>query len=303
MSETGTVLLAEDDPHVMGFMSMALSKHGYEVLEAVNGEEAIDIIDCNDSIDAIVSDIDMPRMDGLDFARHNFDHGRLPFIVSTKISDSQLALNLLRFGVRDYLEKPVTEKKIVSVVQNAIHRGSCRVSLEELPVYGGNVESIIIPSRSVEILKALNWARNRTEELFDGREMAKFLDYLHEFLLNAHEHGNLGMGEKEKAALIEADRFHSEIEHRESFCQRSISLAISTLKNEIAVQINDEGNGFDSAKYIYMDENILLERMEMPNGRGIYMSKLFFDSIEYTKGGSQVSLRKTIVNERPILCE
>lgn len=303
MSKTETILLAEDDPSVIKYLSVALKKNGYEPLEAANGQEAIDIITNNNSIDAIISDIDMPLVDGLSLARHNSEHRRLPFVVSTKISDSRLALTFLEFGVRDYLEKPVTENKIVSVLKNALLRRSYRNSGEQAGNYEGNISHITIPSKISELAGALNWAKGQTSEIFNEFEIEKFLDYLHEFLLNAHEHGNLGISEEEKSELVESERLQSEIERRESLTEAKITIAISVLNEEVAIQIDDEGKGFDYTKYLMMSHKDLLNRLSMPNGRGVYMSKSYFDSIEYSNKGSQVRLRKTTGPQSAILRE
>jgi two-component system cell cycle sensor histidine kinase/response regulator CckA len=61
---TGTVLLVEDEPMVRGVAERALTRHGYQVITADNGEDALAILDRGEPIDLLISDVVMPGMDG-----------------------------------------------------------------------------------------------------------------------------------------------------------------------------------------------------------------------------------------------
>src|SRR6185369_17671184 len=61
---TGTVLLVEDEPMVRTVAERALTRHGYQVLTANNGEEALEIIGRDEEIALLISDVVMPLMDG-----------------------------------------------------------------------------------------------------------------------------------------------------------------------------------------------------------------------------------------------
>lgn len=284
MPDKQTILLVEDDHSVRRFLSNVLNESGFETLSASDGKEAIGIYAMHAcSINAIMSDLRMPNVGGAELAKYNFDHMNLPFVVCTVVSDALLAIDLLKIGVRDYLEKPVDPKRIIFIMKNAIRRAAYLSKRGGRCDYDGNVGSITIPSKSEELLYAHSWIENHLSETLGGEERDKLLNYTFEFLLNAHEHGNLGVGEKEKAELIEANTLEEEIERRETDRQAHIGIALSVLENEIAISITDEGKGFDYDKYF-----------DMTNGRGIQMGKLYFDSIEYANQGTQVLLRKTI---------
>ena len=61
---SGTVLLVEDEPMVRSVAERALTRHGYKVMTADNGEAALDIVNRGDTIDLLISDVVMPGMDG-----------------------------------------------------------------------------------------------------------------------------------------------------------------------------------------------------------------------------------------------
>ncbi|MFQ5561581.1 MAG: ATP-binding protein [Nitrospinota bacterium] len=69
---------------------------------------------------------------------------------------------------------------------------------------------------------------------------------------------------------------------------------LSENRNEVAVKVTDEGEGFHFEKYLEMNEEGLITRMTMPNGRGIYMGKHYFDNVVYEDGGASVVLTKKI---------
>lgn len=294
------VLLAEDDPPVRKLISGVLSYNGFDVLEAVDGKEAIEKYKADihepygNGIVAIVSDLRMPNVSGEEFAKFNYENDNLPFVVCTAYGDAKLALSLLKYGVQDYVVKPIKEDNFIKIVKCAIYRGMDRVFKVDTNRFPGNVGSIEISTRREETFLALDWIRGHIEGSFNKKENGKFLGFINEFLLNAYEHGNLEINEKEKTQLLENGKYESEMKSREAGNSKKIMVSASVLDNEIAINIRDEGVGFNYDKYLKMTQDELLERLEMPNGRGIFMSTNYFDFIEYSDGGTTVQLVKNI---------
>lgn len=294
--EKKRVLLAEDEAPVRKYLAGVLLKNGFDVLEAKDGKEASELYLQNcDSIDAIVSDMRMPNVDGSKFAEFNYENRFFPFIVCTGIGDSRLAIKLHRYGVKDYVLKPIEEGNLIGVIKNALNRRNLRTYKDddENP-YAGNIGSISIPSRLVELRRANRWIENKLENVMNKNEIGKLMNFLGELLLNAHEHGNLKIKEDEKSRLIEEGKLETEMEFREMSCKARIQIDLSVLKEEVAVSITDDGYGFNFDKYLHMDEETLLDRLEMPNGRGIFMAASYFDSVIYKKGGANVTLVKRV---------
>lgn len=289
-----TILLAEDDAPVRNLISRNLKMHEFNVIEAEDGKQACLIYeDKNLSIDAIVSDLRMPKVSGEELAKYNYENRFLPFVVCTSLADVRLSLNLLEFGVKDYIVKPLETQNFIRSVKNAINRRMLRKYIEDdSNPYAGNVGEITIPSKLIDLQRASNWIEEQVKSHIDEKECGRFINYLGEFLLNAHEHGNLKIGENEKSRLIEEGRFEEEMEFREIDCKAKINICLSVLKNEVAVKITDDGYGFDYNKYMNMTEDALLERLTMPNGRGIQMATRYFDSIKYSKGGASALIVK-----------
>jgi CheY-like chemotaxis protein len=275
---------------------LILGKSNFNVIEANNGQEAVEWLDGgNTPVDVIVSDLNMPVMNGLELAKHNFDNWNLPFVVCTAVPDARFALKLLKHGVQDFVVKPIDRSSLVGVVSAAMTRNLlARFKSDVTAVPSGNVSDISVSAKRTQLMVGLDWIREKTTNHFTSGEHGKFLTYTLEFLLNAFEHGSLKITEKEKSELLHDGKFDQLVKEREATCAAMIKIEAAILKKEVLIRITDEGDGFDFKKYLNMSDETLLERIEMPNGRGINISTSFFDSIEYDNGGSSVLLIKKI---------
>lgn len=291
-----TILLVEDEDLALENMSKILSHSGFQVLEAEDGKKACELyLENKDLITAVVSDLIMPNMNGVELAQFNYKHRYFPFVVCTAISDANIALALLNIGVQDYVVKPIKMAHFVGVVKHAIFRRLMDLHMEDdANPFAGNLGSMIIRSRMIELHRVTNWIKRKMEDLAIPREVNRYISLIFEFLLNAHEHGNLRIKEKEKAELILNDKYNEEIKLREERCEAKIKVELSVLEDEVAISITDDGYGFKYDRYFKMPESELMERLQKPNGRGILMGTNFFDSVKYTKGGASVLLTKKI---------
>lgn len=120
----GRVLVVDDEVVVRKTVSLSLSKAGYEVLEAADGEQAITELNEGDNplvVDAILCDIRMPKINGVDaIAYFRAQYPTIPVVVLTGYPDVQLATALMKQGVKDYLVKPVTKDQLLEVIDRAV---------------------------------------------------------------------------------------------------------------------------------------------------------------------------------------
>ena len=120
----GRVLIVDDEPDIRKVVRMTLQKAGYEVLEAEDGEKAIEVINSGENrllLDVVICDIRMPKVNGIEaitYFRRNYP--RVPLIVLTGFPDTDMATSLLREGVVDYLVKPVEGDKLKAAVMRAM---------------------------------------------------------------------------------------------------------------------------------------------------------------------------------------
>jgi len=116
----GTILVAEDDRNLRRVLRAMLAREGYEVAEAIDGAAAAEWLDGRRA-DALVTDIRMPKMDGLALFRHCRErHPELPVILVTAYGRIEDAVEAMRGGAFDYISKPFDEAELLRVVGNAV---------------------------------------------------------------------------------------------------------------------------------------------------------------------------------------
>ena len=127
MTQTnGRIMVVVDEVDVRKVTRMCLEHVGYQVIEAENGEQAIQLIKEGDNpvlLDAIITDINMPKINGLEaikFFQHEWPH--VPLIVMTGEPQLESAKELMKQGVVDYLVKPVDKEKLVNTVETAMEQ-------------------------------------------------------------------------------------------------------------------------------------------------------------------------------------
>lgn len=122
----GRVLVVEDEELTRKTIALVLRRAGYEVVEAEDGDQAIQALRADDNplmVDTIVCDIRMPRMNGIDaIAYFRAHHPAVPVVVLTGYPDTELAVSLMGQGVLDYLMKPITKDQLLAAVSFASQR-------------------------------------------------------------------------------------------------------------------------------------------------------------------------------------
>jgi Response regulator containing CheY-like receiver, AAA-type ATPase, and DNA-binding domains len=120
----GRILIVDDELFIRKPIRIGLLQAGYEVVEVADGQDAITALGEGDNplmVDAILCDIRMPRINGVDaiyFFRTHYPS--IPVIVLTGYPDCELALTLMKMGVRDYLVKPVTKQDLLGILKRAV---------------------------------------------------------------------------------------------------------------------------------------------------------------------------------------
>jgi two-component system chemotaxis response regulator CheY len=120
----GRVLVVDDEVSIRMPIRRCLLQAGLEVIEAADGEEAIVALREGDNalmVDAILCDIRMPKIDGIDLIPYlRAQYPSIPIIVLTGYPDIDLAIKLMKVGVRDYLVKPASKQDLLRVLKNAV---------------------------------------------------------------------------------------------------------------------------------------------------------------------------------------
>ena len=115
------ILVVDDEARMRKLVSDFLVREGYEVLEAANGEEAMDLFYADKEIVLIILDVMMPKMDGWQALREIRESSQVPVIMLTARADERDELKGFDLGVDEYVTKPFSPRTLVARV-NAILR-------------------------------------------------------------------------------------------------------------------------------------------------------------------------------------
>ncbi len=132
------ILVVDDESRMRKLVKDFLMKKDYEVLEAGDGEQAVDIFFEDKNIALVILDVMMPKMDGWQVCREIRAHSKVPIIMLTAKGDERDELLGFELGVDEYISKPFSPKILVARVE-AILRRAGHGEQEEILEAGGIV--------------------------------------------------------------------------------------------------------------------------------------------------------------------
>ncbi|MEZ3445225.1 MAG: response regulator transcription factor [Lachnospiraceae bacterium] len=130
------ILVVDDESRMRKLVKDFLVKQNYEVLEAGDGSEALDVFFDNQDIALVILDVMMPKMDGWQVCREVRNYSRVPIIMLTARTDERDELQGFQLGVDEYIAKPFSPKILVARVE-AILRRTNQMTEGEVLSYGG----------------------------------------------------------------------------------------------------------------------------------------------------------------------
>lgn len=130
------ILVVDDESRMRKLVRDFLVKQNYEVLEAGDGEEALDVFFEHKDIALVLLDVMMPRMDGWQVCREIRRYSKIPIIMLTAKGDEQDELQGFDLGVDEYITKPFSPKILVARVEAILRRVNLIASEDVLSVGG-----------------------------------------------------------------------------------------------------------------------------------------------------------------------
>ena len=318
------ILLVEDEEQLRELFAIKLGREGFQVIEASNGKEALDQLS-KTKPDIIISDITMPVMDGRqlfdEVHKLGPDFAAIPFIFLTAHRAVSQQIEGLKQGAAAYITKPVKFEMLIASVNSILNFQERQSQLvedqiknivrEKLEKYGASLSEDFDVSGLVDeyhkvILESENPAFDaslieslhlRIRSLADVNKLcgcfANFMEDREAFtigfvelLVNAIEHGKLGIGYDLKTKLIDSGRLHDEIEERcAALPDKFVDIFVERIDGYLKFRIEDHGEGFDHKPFLAFDP----ENRASTHGRGLAISKsVAFPDLTYSDGGSIV---------------
>lgn len=130
------ILVVDDESRMRKLVRDFLVKKEFEVLEAENGEEAIDLFFQEKEISLLILDVMMPKMDGWQVCKEIRKHSRVPIIMLTAKGDERDELLGFELGVDEYISKPFSPKILVARVEALLRRANI-LNLDDAIEIGG----------------------------------------------------------------------------------------------------------------------------------------------------------------------
>lgn len=131
------ILVVDDEKRMRKLVKDFLVREDFTVLEAGDGEEAVDLFLQEKNIALVILDVMMPKMDGWQVCREIRQYSRVPIIMLTARGDERDELRGFELGVDEYIAKPFSPKILVARVQALLRR--VNAATEETLEYGGIV--------------------------------------------------------------------------------------------------------------------------------------------------------------------
>lgn len=286
-----TILITDDEPFNVEILKAYLEGDGYNLRTAGDGQDAWNQLQAEPEIfDLILLDRMMPNMDGMEVLSKIKQHPKLlelPVIFQTAMATKQDIAEGMKAGAYYYLTKPFEEETLRSVISTA---------LGDRLRYRSMQQQINLTSRMHGLMDNGQFSFRTLDE---ARDLATMLSNIcpdpqrvvvgmAELLINAVEHGNLGISYDEKGELKDQGTWQSEVEKRLKMPEyRDLKVTVKMHKNETSIDfvICDQGQGFNYSDFLEVDP----ERAFDNHGRGIAMSRLLsFDHLEYQGSGNEV---------------
>lgn len=294
------LLIVDDDDFYQSLTQELLEQSGYQVETAADGLLAWELLDRDPfRFDLILLDKQMPRMDGIALlkrikADHRFDG--MPVIMLTGANSQEDIIEGLAAGAYYYLTKPAAEDVLRLVIKNIL--GELRQKRELRESAGQQKNTLCLLRRAEFSFRTIAEAQKLALLLADiSMDAARTLNGYLELLVNAVEHGNLGISYDEKGRLLREERWEKEVNARllaPEYAGYSVAVTLEKTTSEFVVTITDQGAGFDWQSYIEFNPARAFDL----HGRGIAMSRvLSFDRLEYQGKGN--SVKATVLLRQP----
>ncbi len=285
------ILAVDDEPFILILIEELLGSEDCVVESAADAATAWEMLSQPDnSFSLVILDRMMPGVSGLELLQRIKADSRLkdlPVIMQSGATSPEQIAEGIEAGAFHYLTKPYMPNALKCLVRSVI----ADIELRE--------EVSAQTARYIESMKSFTRAEISFSTLEDVNRVAGILaamcpdpdkvsSGLVELLLNAVEHGNLGITYDEKKRLMYEDGWEDELKRRLASPEYTGLAATATFerrKDILVFRIIDQGKGFDWVKYLDLDPGRSLD----PNGRGIAMSRRYsFSTVEFQECGNVV---------------
>jgi response regulator NasT len=153
------ILIVDDDPLLLQFLTEVIGHAGYETVAAASGEQALQVI-AEREPDMALLDITMPGMTGLELARHLKEHTTVPFMFLSAIGDSESSRQAAANGAVGYLVKPVDAERLMPAFEAGLARAD---DIRQLRRTEHNLNAALAAGRETSLAVGLLMCKFQTD--------------------------------------------------------------------------------------------------------------------------------------------
>jgi CheY-like chemotaxis protein len=288
-----SILVIDDEGPVREVLKLALGDRGYRVYEAEDGRRGVEVF-TDHKPDIVITDVNMPEMTGIEVTQDikKLDTGA-DVVIMTGFGSEDLLIEALRAGASNYIKKPIVFKELFTILDGIYLKKSIKKRYEVLKDNLVEEQKIIAIDNDVtKVWGTVNQVLFNLPPRLQDRHVEGAKLGLYEVIVNAIEHGNLGITYEEKEKTLNDGSYHSLLQERLGRANEQGKKVFiqSTLNGSgVTIEVRDEGIGFDFTKLAPMLDT---EGIMSAHGRGILLASLYYDRVEYVDPGNKVILRK-----------
>ncbi|MBI1902614.1 MAG: response regulator [Planctomycetia bacterium] len=290
-----STILVVDDCSVDRLLAGGLLERedGFAVHYADSARETLDRLERNPP-DLIITDIQMPDMDGLELVKQvRQRYPLVPVILMTSRGSEETAVKALRAGAANYVPKGLLRDELCDTVRTVLAASSGARHMARLMAacLCASRYEFRIENDSALITPLVAHLQQAVEHLglCDQAERVRLGIALEEALVNAMYHGNLGLSSDVREGSREV--YRRLVEERRTappYKDRRVHVIAELSRQEGVFVIRDEGEGFDPAAVADPCEADL----EKVTGRGLLLMRTFMDDVKHNSRGNEVTLVK-----------
>ncbi|MCH2211069.1 MAG: response regulator [Fuerstiella sp.] len=294
-----SILIAEDSATQATQIRLLLERDGHSVLIATDGKQATAIL-AETLPDIIITDLNMPEMDGLELVEFvRTHHSEIPIVLLTANGTEDTAVQALRKGATSYLPKRELSRSLVSSVSEIMERIEARRSRSKVMDALITAESTyVVPNDhrfAGQVIAQLE-EQLRTMNYSDATGMVRISVALREAVTNAIDHGNLELDselrEDDESAYTKLGQQRA---RQEPWMDRRVTVTSRVTPNQVCYTVSDQGPGFDPSS---LPDPLDPENLLRTHGRGLMLIRNFMDEVIHNDAGNQITMIKHRVSLR-----
>lgn len=292
-----TVLVVDDSPLDRKIASVVLEAVGASVTFAEHGQDALEQM-AKDLPDVVLTDMQMPVMDGLELVRQIKQHyPATPVILMTRQGSEEIAVEALNSGAASYVPKRILKRELGPALDMVL---SARQSARERELEYELVRDLLQLTESRYVLgheaNATRALISHLQSHLDHLEGCDEIDRLRvgtalaEALANAIDHGSLELDSKlRQDDLLTYRKVGNERASQAPYRDRKVHVTARVTVDAATFVVRDEGPGFNPDD---LPDPTNAENLTKPSGRGVMLIRTFMDEVTFSESGNEITMVK-----------